>query len=47
MENFLIKKKLHLDVMYFEWQQLYFLRLWGKLFVSKGWVQAEITVQTL
>ena len=47
MENFLISKKLHSDVMDSQLQYMYSWRLWVKVFISQGWVQAEITEHTV
>ena len=47
MENFLISKILHPDIMNFSWNKSILVRLWVKVVVSQRWVQAEIIVHTL
>ena len=47
MENFLISKKLHSDVMDSQLQYMCSWRLWVKVFISQGWLQAEIIEHTL
>ena len=43
MENVLISKK-HTDVMDFQCNRFILVRLWVKIFLLQGWIQAEIPV---
>ena len=48
MENVLISKELHSDIMVFQLPKMYSCEAVGKkVFVSQGWVQAKITVHAL
>ena len=40
--KFLISKKLNSDIIHLFWNNIFFVRLWLKVFVSQGWVRQKL-----